>query len=148
MGHLPDSRSYCGVVGWPDCCGNESWKIIETTMSKIRIQASVNSGNAILRVRNGLDKPVTLALFLYLLEVAEPHWSPLLAPVDLRPGEMYSADVSNPIRDRLPSTERTDSCEVRMRIRVLLLPAQPVSPREVDCKVIFYRNQFSQFACH
>jgi hypothetical protein len=140
-------RSDGGLVVWSYYLCNEFWRTAETTMSTIRIQASADSGKAILRFRNGLDKPVTLILFSCLLEGTGQNWSPLLAPISLRPGEMYSADVSNSIQKLFPVAERTDTYEVRIRIRVLLLPAQPDPPRELDCTVIFYRKQFTQFMC-
>ena len=132
---------------WPVCRRIEFATILETTMSTIHIQASSVSGKAILRFRNGLDKPVTLVLFLCLLGSAGQNWSPLLAPINLGPGEMHSADVSSSIRKLLPGEERTDPCEIRVRIRMLLLPAQSDPPWEVECKVIFYRDQFTQFVC-
>jgi hypothetical protein len=149
MGNLVDQdKCHCRSGGRPDYQGSKIGMTLDTLMSAIRMQTSVDSGKAILRFRNGLDRPATLVLLLCSLEGTGDEWSPLLDPISLGPGEIRSADISPSLRKLFSGAETTDPHEVRIRIRMLSLPTQYDSPKEVECTATFSLNRFTQFTCH
>lgn len=118
-------------------------------MSTVRLQASVQSGKAMLRFRNGLDAPISITPLAAGLEENEKEWSPLLSgAIKLRPGGIHSADVSDSLLKLFPPLLGDELQQKRFRIRMLLAPEGHGEPSIADCTISFKNRQCTEFICH
>ncbi|MHB8654189.1 MAG: hypothetical protein ACYDA9_09950 [Terriglobia bacterium] len=118
-------------------------------MPTVRLQASVQSGKAVLRFRNGLDAPITITPLVAGMEENEKEWSPLLSgSIKLRPGGIHSADVSDSVLRLFPPLLSGELQQKRFRIRMLLAPEGHGQPNIADCTISFKNRQCMEFICH
>jgi hypothetical protein len=113
----------------------------------IRIQAAVQSGRAILRLRNAMEQPVVVTRVVLAPPEAEEHAAVAPVEVKLNPGEIQAVDITEPVLKIIKPISMLDEQRKRLRIRLFLDPHPPDHPPVADCTLTVARGEIIEFHC-
>ena len=116
-------------------------------MVAVRIQAAMQSGKAILRLRNAMEQPVVVKRVWLAAPEAVEHAA--VAPVEVRfnPGEIQVVDITQQVLKILQPLSMLDEQRKQLQIRLFLEPRILEQPLVADCILTVARGEIIEFHC-
>ena len=117
-------------------------------MATVRVQAAVQSGKVLLRLRNAMDHMVVITR----VSLATPDAgdaSPLITPfsVKLNPGEIKAIDVTEQVFEIVKPLSVMNEVKKRLQVQLFLDPQPPEQPILTECTLTVGRGQVIDVHC-